>query len=135
MLSADEELIARTKKDVGIWNINSFGEYYLQIAEKYKGDYAQALRRLRECRTKLADALTAMGDVRVIPSQANYLMLELTGNASATEVTERLLCDENVLVKDLTAKVQRSGRQYLRVAVRDEADNARLVDALRKVLG
>ena len=135
MLSADEELIARTKKDVGIWNINSFGEFYLQIAEKYKGDYAQALRRLRECRTKLADALTAMGDVRVIPSQANYLMLELTGNASATEVTERLLCDENVLVKDLTAKVQRSGRQYLRVAVRDEADNARLVDALRKVLG
>ncbi|MDO4851558.1 MAG: aminotransferase class I/II-fold pyridoxal phosphate-dependent enzyme [Actinomycetota bacterium] len=135
MLSADEELIARTKKDVGIWNINSFGEFYLQIAEKYKGDYAQALGKLRGCRAGLASALAAVEGVRVIPSQANYLMLELTGGASATEVTERLLCGEGILVKDLTPKIRRDGRQYLRVAVRDEADNARLVDALRRVLG
>lgn len=135
MLSADEGLIARTKEDVGIWNINSFGEFYLQIAEKYKGDYAQALRKLRECRAELAAELAQVGGVRVVPSQANYLMLELTGGASATEVTKRLLCDEDILVKDLTAKVQRSGRQYLRVAVRDQTDNARLVEALRRVLG
>ena len=34
MASGDTEVIARMKKDVAIWNINSFGEFYMQIYEK-----------------------------------------------------------------------------------------------------
>ena len=134
MLAADEELIARTKKDVGIWNINSFGEFYLQIAEKYKGDYARGLERFRVSRTKLAEALSDIPGVRVLPSQANYLMLELL-DAQATQVTQDLLCRHRLLVKDLTAKVDRDGRQFLRVAVRDDDDNERLAAALAEALG
>ena len=37
--TADTDLIAFMKKDVAIWNINSFAEYYLQIIEKYRDDY------------------------------------------------------------------------------------------------
>lgn len=33
--SGDTGLIDFVKRDVGIWNINSFGEFYLQISEKY----------------------------------------------------------------------------------------------------
>lgn len=29
----NKEMIAKLKKDVSIWNINSFGEFYLQIYE------------------------------------------------------------------------------------------------------
>lgn len=46
--SGDEELIARIKKDVSIWNINSFGEFYMQIAEKYQKDYKTALVQFRK---------------------------------------------------------------------------------------
>ena len=133
MLSADEQLIARTKKNVGIWNINSFGEFYLQIAEKYKSDYANGLVRLRTSRAALARELNEIEGVRVLPSQANYLMIELL-NASATEITQQLLCAHKLLVKDLSGKIDRNGRQFLRVAIRDEADNARLVEGLRAVL-
>lgn len=37
-VSADTELISRLKEEVSIWNINSFAEFYMQIAEKYKAD-------------------------------------------------------------------------------------------------
>ena len=40
LASGDQDLIAALKKDVAIWNINSFAEFYMQIEEKYKKDYA-----------------------------------------------------------------------------------------------
>ena len=38
LASGDQDLIAALKKDVAIWNINSFAEFYMQIEEKYKKD-------------------------------------------------------------------------------------------------
>ena len=37
--SADHDMIGRLKKDVAIWNINSFGEFYMQIYSKYEKNY------------------------------------------------------------------------------------------------
>lgn len=43
LVSTDLQLLTLLKKEVAIWNINSFGEFYMQIAEKYKGDYSIGL--------------------------------------------------------------------------------------------
>ena len=134
LASGDEELIADMKKDVAIWNINSFGEFYLQIEEKYRSDYASALEQFRSSRTKLVNALEAIEGIRVIPSQANFLMLELTNGANATKITQRMLCRDDILIKDLTPKLHREGKQYLRVAIRTDADNERLTESLRRAL-
>lgn len=134
LASADEALIAGMKKDAAIWNINSFGEFYMQIAEKYVKNYAAALRKFKAARKTMGEALGGIPTLRVIPSQANYFMLELTGNVSARELTRRLLTEHDILVKDLSAKLAQSGRQYVRVAVRTEEDNARLIAALKEIL-
>lgn len=133
LASADEAMIAAMKKDVAIWNINSFAEFYLQIEEKYKKDYALALEKFRAARAEYVAALRDIPGLRVLPSQANYVMAELNGGITAAELTAQLLSEYNILIKDLTAKVQ--GGQYIRLAVRDEKDNARLVQALRAVCG
>ena len=133
LASADEAMIAAMKKNVAIWNINAFAEFYLQIEEKYKKDYALALEKFRAARAEYVAALRDIPGLRVLPSQANYVMAELTGGITAAELTARLLSEYNILIKDLTAKVQ--GGQYIRLAVRDEKDNARLVQALRAVCG
>lgn len=39
LASSDTTIINRIKKEVSIWNINSFGEYYMQIFGKYSKDY------------------------------------------------------------------------------------------------
>ena len=131
LASADESRIATMKKEVAIWNINSFGEFYMQIAEKYNKDYRAALVQLRQERHRFQEALAALPGLRVIPSQANYVMVELLDGRSATELTARLL-EKDVLVKDLSAKL--SGKTYLRLAVRNTQDNDRLLAALREAL-
>lgn len=40
-------MIAALKRNVAIWNINSFAEFYMQITEKYKKDYARSLIKIR----------------------------------------------------------------------------------------
>lgn len=132
LATADESLIAHIKKDVAIWNINSFGEYYMQIAEKYKKDYAAAMARFRTERDAFEKQLAALPGVRVLPSQANYFMCELTGGTNARALTMHLL-EENILIKDLTSKIP-GDCQFIRIAVRSAADNQKLIEALRAVL-
>ena len=130
----NKEMIAKLKKDVSIWNINSFGEFYLQIYEKYAKDYKAAMDKFRQERRAFVNALAEVQGLRVIPSQANYLLCELTNGESATKLAEDLLDEDNILIKDLSTKKGFEGRNYIRIAIRDEKDNEKLVAALKKKL-
>lgn len=134
LASGDQEAIAQMKKDVAIWNINSFAEFYLQIEQKYEKDYAVALERIRAERQRFEAALAGIERLRVIPSQANYVMVELQTGMSARALTRQLLNQYAILVKDLSSKVRRQDKQYLRLAVRDTRDNDQLIAALRQEL-
>ena len=130
--SGDRDLIAEIKKEVSIWNINSLAEFYLQIEEKYRKDYAASLVRLKEEREWFANELAKIPGIRVIPSQADYLMAEITGMTSR-QLTELLLNRYNLFIKDLSSKIP-GDRQYVRVAVRNREDDALLCAALRELL-
>lgn len=131
-VSGDEDLIAMLKKNVAIWNINSFGEFFLQIQEKYSKDYTKALERFREARAEYIKELTQIDYLTVFPTQANYVMCEVSGTHTARELAEILLENDHILIKDLTSKVK-NGKQYIRLAVRDKEDNKKMVDALRRI--
>ncbi len=131
--SGDTETIANMKKDVAIWNINSFGEFYMQIEEKYKKDYTDALVKIRTERVRFQNELAKIKGVRVIPSQANFVMVELEGEISPKELLEKLLIKYNLLIKELTTKM--NGRNYLRLAVRNTSDNDVLIAAMKAELG
>lgn len=130
--SGNRDLIASLKKEVAIWNINSLAEFYLQIEEKYRKDYAASLKLLQAERSRFAAELETIPGIRVLPSQANYLMAELTGSSSKW-LTEQLLNRFNILIKDLSSKIP-GDRQFIRIAVRNEEDDTRLTEALREIM-
>ncbi len=134
LCSADEKLIASMKKDVAIWNINSFAEYFLQIFEKYKKDYRAAMAKFKAERKSFFTELSAIDGIKISPSAANYFMVEITNGRTSLDIAKRFLCDENILVKDLTDKIG-NGRQFLRIEIRDAKDNAYFIEALRRILG
>jgi len=67
-----------------------------------------------------------------MPSEANYLMCELKDGMSANDLAVRLLDDHNILIKDLSTKRGIAPRQCIRLAVRDEEDNKKLIKALKE---
>ncbi len=133
MASADTELISRVKKDVSIWNINSFAEFYMQIFNKYEHFYKEACEKFLSERQRFGEALSHVGYLRVLPSQANYFLCEVTGGLNAHELTELLLSRHNILIKYCNNKTGLVGKNYIRVAIRDSRDNDALVAALKSL--
>ncbi len=129
LASGDTETIDLMKKDVAIWNINSFAEFYMQIEEKYEKDYIDALRKIRYERKRFESELNNIQGIRIIPSQANFIMVELENAISSKELLKTLLIKHNILIKELTTKT--NGRNYLRLAIRNSADNDVLLNALK----
>jgi len=153
--TADADVMAGICSDLSIWNINSLAEFYLQISGKYMSAYAQGLDLFREERADFVAALNGVPDLRAIPTQANYVMVEILGGITAAEMTQWLLAEKEILIKDLTPKISKyvddnrrdsassrdvstpdrqPGTQYVRLAVRDAKDNAKLVAALHEFM-
>ena len=128
--SGDKETIAKMKKDVAIWNINSFAEFYMQIYEKYQSVYKTALQAFYESRKRFIQKLSDISFLRVIPSQANYVLCEVQAPMTSKVLTVKLL-EKNILIKDLADKNGFGGKQYVRIAVRDDKDNQTLIEALK----
>lgn len=131
LASSDEELINWMKHDVSIWNINSFAEFYMQIFGKYQKDYDRACQKFIAERKRFIARLTDIPFLRVIPSQANYFLCQITEKYTSEELTRRLLMDFNILIKDCDNKDGLKNKNYVRIAVRDQKDNDTLVEALK----
>jgi histidinol-phosphate/aromatic aminotransferase/cobyric acid decarboxylase-like protein len=131
LATGDQALAAAVRKAPPVWNINSFGEFFLQIMDKYKADYRAACDALAAERERFAARLAQVGRLRVYPSQANYLLCRLEGKESAKELAERLLCQHGIFIKDLAGKAGFPEGQFIRLAVRSREENDRLLEALR----
>lgn len=130
LASGDEALIEWMKKDVAIWNINSFAEFYMQIFGKYENDYRRACEKFIQERNRFFAALQAIPFLRVIPSQANYFLCEVKAPYTSAELT-RCLLRKNILIKDCSTKKVFGGKNYIRIAVRNKSDNDKLIEALK----
>ena len=134
LASADKTLIAQMKQRVSIWNLNSFAEFYMQIYTKYERDYQKACARFVAERADFEQKLRQIPFLRVMPSQANYFLCEVLPPFTAREVVIQVLKHFNILTRDCSGKPGLRDGQYMRIAVRDHADNTRLVDALMSLV-
>ena len=133
LASADEQLIAYIKKNIAIWNINSFGEYYMQIFNKYQNDYRKACYQFIAERDRFGKLLAEIPYLRVLPSQANYFCCEITSKFTSHELSLILLDRFNIMIKDCDSKTALKGRNFIRVSVRDTQDNNTLIEALKEL--
>ena len=121
-------LMTNLRRSVSIWNINSFAEFFLQILGKYERSYAQAMDDFRAERERFVVELQTIDYLRVIPSEANYLLCEVLPPHTPRELAINLLKQHNILIKDCTSKCH---APYIRLAVRDTKDNNCLIEAFK----
>lgn len=134
LASSDKRLIDKIKKDVAIWNINSFAEFYMQIFGKYEKDYTRACEKFRIERELFQKELAEIKFLRVIPSQSNYFLCEIIDRFTSYELTLKLISKFDILIKDCSSKKGfQSNKQYIRIAIRDRKDNQKLVEALKEL--
>ncbi len=129
LASGDLECISVIKKEVSIWNINSFGEFYMQIAEKYRKDYAAAIEKYYRARDRFMKQLKSVSYLIPFQSQANFIMCQVVNGKKSRELACYLL-SRDIFIKDLTGKIK-NGKQYIRLAVRCTEENDMLIQCLK----
>ena len=133
LCSADKALIAKMKKDVSIWNLNSFAEFFMQIYTKYEKDYKLACEQFIAERDLFGEELRKIKFLRVMPSEANYFLCEILPPKNANSLVLTMLKKYNILMRDCSDKKGFDGKQYMRIAVRSHEDNARLLSAFKEL--
>lgn len=132
LATGNEKILEEIKKYISVWNINSYAEYYLQIANLYKNDYIKACDKIVEERNRFIDSLRNLNVGKVYDSQANYVLVDL-GDNNSTKIAQDLIND-NIFIKDLRTKKAFEGKNFIRLAVRTGEENELLVKKLEKVL-
>lgn len=134
LCSADTALIARMKKQVSIWNINSFAQFFMQIYPKYRKDYHLACEQFIQAREDFEIELKKIPFIKVMPSQANYFFLEVLPPYKPKELCAVLIEQYNILASACLAKKGIEPNRYMRIAVRNHGDNEKLIKALKSLI-
>jgi len=131
--SSDAEAIRLARKNVSIWNVNSFGENFLQIIDKYTGKFQTACRRIEEERERFFAELQKIAFLRPLPSKANYILCEVKAPWTSGRLAEALIGKRWIFIKDLAGKKGFGQGSWIRLTVRDKADDDALLDALKEI--
>ena len=134
LCSADSALISKIKKQVSIWNINSFAEFFMQIYPKYREDYQRACDQFIQAREDFEVELKQIPFIKVMPSQANYFFLEVLPPYKPIELCATLLDKYNILASACIAKKGIEPNRYMRIAVRNHGDNAKFIQAMKEII-
>ena len=134
LCSADTALITKMKKQVSIWNINSFAEFFMQIYPKYREDYKHACDKFIQTREDFWEELNKIPFIKVMPSQANYFFLEVLPPYKPQQICAILLKKYHILASACLAKKGIEPNKYMRIAVRNHEDNALFLHAFSNLL-
>ena len=133
LATSDTELLGRIRKGLAIWNINSFGEFFMQMYPKHRKQYLDSCMKIAGERDWFFSELSKFDFIRVIPSKANYFLCEIN-RYTAPELQTLLLDGYNIFIKDLTGKIGvPKDREFIRIAVRDRRDNEIFLTALSDI--
>jgi len=115
-----------------IWGVNSLGEFFLELAVKFRTELDRSIALTVTERGRFAELLAEHPLVaQVHPSQANFLLCRLAGDdrEAAAWLRRELLASAKIEIKDVSGKYP-DAVPRIRVAVRTQQDNDRLLKAM-----
>ena len=118
-----------------LWNVNGLAEYF--FAEYVDPDFQQAYERVRVRyiaeSQEFFDALAQLPGLRVVPSMANFALIEILDGPTADEFAFHMLVRHGVYTRTCSDKVGLEG-EYIRVASRSRDENRAIVAAMEATL-
>jgi threonine-phosphate decarboxylase len=114
------------------WSVNSLAQAAAMAALQDSGYRGRSLALIRRERVRFMSRLRSLPGVRLFPSQANFLLLELPPKYSVPRIAEWCR-EQGVLVRDCQ-DFSGMNRRSLRLAVRRSKENDLLVNLLTRAL-
>jgi histidinol-phosphate/aromatic aminotransferase/cobyric acid decarboxylase-like protein/choline kinase len=133
LYTSNAELRQEFEEFMPIWGVNALAEFFLELTIKFRTDLEKSIALTVSERARMRRLLEELPTVRQVhDSGGNFLLVELTGEdpGIASRLRRDLLASSRIEVKDISGKYP-DRRPRLRLAVRTQDDNDRLLNALR----
>jgi threonine-phosphate decarboxylase len=131
--AAAPDTIGKIAAQLPPWPVTTLAANAVAEALQDAAYLTEARAQNHRARENLSRALSSLG-FRVFPGAANFLLVCVPERTSATETRERLLWEHSILVRECDSFGGLESESYLRIAVRREDENRRLIDALAHIL-
>ena len=131
LASGNNKYLDIINRNMPVWNINSFAEYFLQIFLIYKKDYVYGCSKIKEERNRFYNELIKISELDVYDSEANYFMIKLN-KSTANEIAEYLLDNNKILIKVLNGKNGFDDKEYIRIAVKTKEENDYFIQSIKE---
>jgi threonine-phosphate decarboxylase len=116
----------------GPWSVNTLAQV-AGVAALHDAEYSRQSRAyIDHERSRLGRLLAEFPQLTVYPSSVNFLLLEINGSITSTELQQRLM-NKRILIRDC-ANFSGLSNRFFRVAVRTTEENTRLLECLREIL-
>ena len=131
----DPARVAALLRNGFLWNSNGLAEYFFRLYCRV--DFVEQYDRIRKQyiveTQSFFQQLAACPSVKVYPSMANFVLVELLDGVHADDLVQHLLIRHGVYVRTCSDKIGLDG-QFVRIASRGRRDNQRIIEALTDVL-
>lgn len=130
---AERETAETLRSQLPFWNINGLAAYVLKCVTSFKAEYLASFAQVAKDRHYMQKRFADLPDLKVYPSKANFLFVELPGGVSGRKLRDRLLENHGLMVRECSNKIG-SSEQYIRVAVQRPSATDALIVGLRMEL-
>jgi histidinol-phosphate aminotransferase len=124
------KLLARVKVP---WNLPAISIAAAIAALDERAEFEARVAELKSARTELSRSLARIPGVTAIPSEGNFILLDVSQTRVGADRMVQALLAEGVLIRSLAS--HHAEKSYVRVTVGTREQNARCVAAFERVLG
>jgi threonine-phosphate decarboxylase len=125
---ANTKLCRQLQEAIAPWSVTSLASLAAGLAVQDEAYARHTIALNNERRDQIHSAIRKLG-IHVYPSAANFLLLRLPGSIDCQQFWERLISEHHIVLRNC-ANYEALGDQHLRTAVRSDAENQRLIEAL-----
>ena len=118
-----------------LWNTSGIAEYFFGLFDRpeFLIEYRQKLATYKTYIDKFTQTTSAFDFVQPFDTSANFQLMQMPTGISAEVVAGLLLVRHGIYARSCGDKIGLNG-QFLRVAIRTESENTKILSALKEVL-
>jgi histidinol-phosphate/aromatic aminotransferase/cobyric acid decarboxylase-like protein len=118
-----------------LWNVSGLAEYFfrLYVQDEFQKKYEKVRIRYIQETKHLFSEIAAIAGLKVYPSLANFILVELTNGATSSDFVSKLLIKYGVYIRDCSDKIGIDG-EFVRIASRTQAENEIIMSSVNNVL-
>ncbi|OGN89920.1 MAG: hypothetical protein A2Y88_10905 [Chloroflexi bacterium RBG_13_48_10] len=127
------EMLNILRKGQNLWSVNCIGQVVAQNLLRNNESIKKIKTLLEDERHYLMTKLKAIPGVKVYPSNANYLLLNLQALGLTAQELKQQLLGNGILIRDCS-NYPGLNEFYVRIAFKTREKNSRFLDLLQKII-